>query len=177
MVLAVAFGDAISRRFLTYVSWPHRIATALVVGLMLSTWLTYLSSLAFRAAEQPLVLGDAVVSAVMLLAVLPDLLAVLRRFGHAKTSVVFVSRPVGGVSWRPQLWDSVLIVVLGAFVTWMMSSTFNSSDGLLRMGAHEWGDLGPTTAIAQSFALGHNFPTEYPLFTGQPIKYHFLYQF
>jgi DNA-binding beta-propeller fold protein YncE len=40
-----------------------------------------------------------------------------------------------------------------------------------------WSDFGPTTAIAQSFALGDNFPTEYPHFPELPILYHFLYYF
>lgn len=40
--LTIAFGDAIARRFFTYGSRPRRLATAFLVGLALSTWLTYL---------------------------------------------------------------------------------------------------------------------------------------
>src|SRR5262249_38048961 len=31
--------------------------------------------------------------------------------------------------------------------------------------------------IMQSFALGNNFPTEYPHFSGERIRYHFLFYF
>src|SRR4029077_10514986 len=36
---------------------------------------------------------------------------------------------------------------------------------------------GPNTALIQSFAVGHNFPTEYPHFSGDRIRYHFLFYF
>lgn len=173
----VAFGDAIARRFFSYVSRPHRLATAFLVGLMLSTWLNYLASLAFMAVEQPLIPGDAVSVAVLVLVVLPDVRSAVRRWGRADRFVGSVAGPLDRGRHRPERWDWILIVVLGAFVTWMMASTFSYSDGQLRMGVHEWGDLGPSAAIAQSFALGHNFPTEYPLFAGEPILYHFLYHF
>ena len=38
-------------------------------------------------------------------------------------------------------------------------------------------DFNLQSAIAQSFALGHNFPTESPYYAGQPIHYDFLFYF
>ena len=40
-----------------------------------------------------------------------------------------------------------------------------------------WNDFGPNLSLMQSFAMGHNFPTEYPHFIGEPIRYHFLFWF
>src|SRR5437868_1957895 len=40
-----------------------------------------------------------------------------------------------------------------------------------------WNDFGPSLSLVQSFAVGHNFPTEYPHFIGYPIHYHFLFWF
>ena len=45
------------------------------------------------------------------------------------------------------------------------------------IGNNEWSDFGPNTAIIQSFAVGHNFPTHYPHFSGETIRYHFLFYF
>src|SRR5258708_13972755 len=59
----------------------------------------------------------------------------------------------------------------------MMFASFNSSDGILRIANQEYSDFGPNTAIMQSFAVGHNFPTEYPHFSGDRIRYHFLFYF
>src|SRR6185369_4864090 len=59
----------------------------------------------------------------------------------------------------------------------LMVSTFNVSDGRLNIAVPLWSDFGPTTAIAQSFAVGHNYPTQYPHFAGPSILYHFLFYF
>ncbi|HEU0273860.1 MAG TPA: hypothetical protein VFQ83_04980 [Candidatus Udaeobacter sp.] len=40
-----------------------------------------------------------------------------------------------------------------------------------------WNDFGPNLSLMQSFAMGNNFPTEYPHFIGEPIRYHFLFWF
>jgi hypothetical protein len=38
-------------------------------------------------------------------------------------------------------------------------------------------DLYSHTAIIRSFSTGYNAPTEYPFFSGDPIRYHFLFYF
>ncbi len=38
-------------------------------------------------------------------------------------------------------------------------------------------DLYSHTAIIRSFSMGYNFPTEYPFFHGDAIRYHFLFYF
>src|SRR2546430_5689458 len=58
-----------------------------------------------------------------------------------------------------------------------MFATLSSSGGKLQVGNNEFSDFGPNTAIMQSFAVGHNFPTEYPHFSGDRIRYHFLFYF
>src|SRR5947208_1577880 len=59
----------------------------------------------------------------------------------------------------------------------MMFASFNSSGGKLKISNPEYSDFGPNTALMQSFAVGHNFPTEYPHFSGDRIRYHFLFYF
>src|SRR5260370_6826709 len=59
----------------------------------------------------------------------------------------------------------------------MMFASFNSGGGKLKIANPEYSDFGPNTAIIQSFAVGHNFPTEYPHFSGDRIRYHFLFYF
>ena len=58
-----------------------------------------------------------------------------------------------------------------------MFATLDYKDGTLLIGNNEWSDFGPNTAIIQSFAVGHNFPTHYPHFSGETIRYHFLFYF
>ena len=59
----------------------------------------------------------------------------------------------------------------------MMFASFNTKGGKLQIANPEYSDFGPNTALMQSFAVGHNFPTEYPHFSGDRIRYHFLFYF
>ncbi len=76
-----------------------------------------------------------------------------------------------------QKWDWVAAGIFLLFVTWMMFKTFNMGDGNIEIGHHQFPDFGSTLSIMQSFALGHNFPTQYTHFTGERIRYHFLFYY
>ena len=58
LTLAIYLGDQISQRFFRYVSVAQRCATAVLVGLLLSTWFTYVASWLFRNTTTPLFWGD-----------------------------------------------------------------------------------------------------------------------
>ena len=57
--LALCLGDFLCRRFYRFVSVPHRCATAVLVGLLVSSWFTYLGGLAFARFWRPLLWGNA----------------------------------------------------------------------------------------------------------------------
>ena len=84
----------------------------------------------------------------------------------------YLPRPKGS-----SIADWLLIAGYVVLVSWMMFASFNSSGGKLQISNAEYSDFGPNTAIMQSFAVGHNFPTEYPHFSGDRIRYHFLFYF
>ena len=52
--LAALVGDFICRRFYQFESAAHRCAAAILVGLVVSSWFTYLAGLAFFWTPQPL---------------------------------------------------------------------------------------------------------------------------
>ncbi len=162
LAIAVFFGDALVSRWFGFVTWLHRLASAFVVGLLVATWASYLSGVAFDAVGQALTAGNVVAAWLMLLAGIW-----LRR------------RPmlVPSSTYRAAGWDRLVVAAVLALVAWMMLSTYTYVDGQLGIAGGLWSDFGPTTAIAQNFALGDNFPTEYPHFAGEPIRYHFLYYF
>src|SRR5256714_8929861 len=56
--LAIALGDLLCRRFYRFVSITHRWAAAILVGILLSTWFTYLARLAFAHTGEPLLFSD-----------------------------------------------------------------------------------------------------------------------
>jgi len=166
LVVMVLVGDMLSRRWLPPTGRPQRLATAFLVGLLVCTWATYLVSNAAGESSQPLTVGNAVLLGMVGPVAVLDAIRRWRRGGRSPARV-----------GRRELWDWVFVAALVAFVTWTMTATLQFGDGELRVGIHEFGDFGPNLAIAQGFAIGHNFPTEYPLFAGAPILYHFLFYF
>src|SRR5438128_4355126 len=168
--LAICVGDFLCRRFYRFVSVAHRCAAAILVGLLVSVWFTYLAGLAFFRALQPLLWGN-----LLFFVTAVALLAWTRWKGRPPrddAAGLYLPRPKGS-----SLADWVLIAAYVVLVSWMMFASFSSSDGNLRIANPQYSDFGPNTAVMQSFAVGHNFPTEYPHFSGDRIRYHFLFYF
>ncbi|HKG56124.1 MAG TPA: hypothetical protein VKA85_02640 [Candidatus Limnocylindrales bacterium] len=166
LAVAVFAGDALASRWFSYVSIAHRLATGLLVGILLATWTSYLASLALsNTVDDPVLVGGLLSAWGLLLA------AVLLRRIPPRVEV----SSIGGRGGMRGEW--IAIGLFSVLVAWMMITTYDYNDGTLEIGTGVWSDFGPTTAIAQSFALGNNFPTEYPHYAGEPIRYHFLYYF
>src|SRR6478672_1493465 len=53
--MTIALGDLLCRRFYRFVSVPHRWAAAILVGIFLSTWFTYLGGLALAHTGDALI--------------------------------------------------------------------------------------------------------------------------
>src|SRR5262245_46331243 len=51
-------GDFLCRRFVRFVSLPHRLAAAFLVGLLASSWFTYLTARIFASTIRPLMWGN-----------------------------------------------------------------------------------------------------------------------
>jgi DNA-binding beta-propeller fold protein YncE len=175
--LAICLGDFLCRRFYQFVSVAHRCAAAILVGLLVSSWFTYVAGLGFAWASRPLLWSN-LLSFVTAVAVLswPRWKSKIK---SAETgadlqhrSDLYVPRSPGS-----SIADWLLIAGYVVLVSWMMFASFNSGGSKLKIANPEYSDFGPNTAIMQSFAVGHNFPTEYPHFSGDRIRYHFLFYF
>ena len=161
-------GDSIGRRFYPFVSLPHRLASAFLCGVLFCSWWTYTLAYMFSNTSSPMLWGN------------------LFFFVTAIVAILWLQR--NPVKEPPQTridlsdatflrWDWVLAGIFLVFATWMMFRTFTTGDGNILIGHHQFPDFGSTLSIMQSFALGHNFPTQYPHFTGERIRYHFLFYF
>jgi hypothetical protein len=166
LALAIALGDLLCRRFYRFVSVPHRWAAAILVGILLSTWFTYLAGLAFAHTADALLWAD-----LLFFVVASGAIFWLSR----KASKVDVIGPRAPGSSR---WDWITLGALfAAICVLLMGTLYVNKQGRLCLSGMEASDFAPQLAIAQSFALGHNFPTEYPHYAGQPNHYHFLFYF
>jgi DNA-binding beta-propeller fold protein YncE len=176
VIAMVLVGDAFTRRWARPTSVAHRLATAFLVGLLLSTWTTFLLALVWAQSDQPLAPANALFLAVAAVFVVGDRVLDRRRAQRALLRPRAALRRAGRALWDERgQWLFVLVV--GTFVTWMAFTTFSYDGTGLRVGIHEYGDFGPNTAISAGFAIGHNLPPEYPLFAGPRILYHFLFYF
>src|ERR1700747_1017328 len=98
--LAACVGDFLGRRFYQFESVAHRCAAAILVGLMVSSWFTYLLGLAFFWASQPLLWGNLLFSAAAI-AVLSwpkwkgRILKSTPREAYQKRSNLYLPRPGG----------------------------------------------------------------------------------
>ena len=80
-------------------------------------------------------------------------------------------------SFVDKLLEPMLFLLFTAFAWIIMWGTFRSSPGTLEIGSRVWSDFAATFPLIRSFSLGNNFPPEYPIFAGPPIRYHFLFFF
>jgi hypothetical protein len=125
LALAICLGDALCRQFYRFVSIPHRLAAAVLVGLLVSSWFTYLAGLAFVHASMPLVWGNLLFFGV----------ATAALFWFARKNKSKASAEERGVScYLPRAkgsdWaDWILIAGYLVLVSWMMFASFNSKAG------------------------------------------------
>src|SRR5215510_8041450 len=176
-VLATCVGDFLCRRFYQFESVAHRCAAAVLVGLLVSSWFTYLAGLAFFWASRPLLWANLLffLASVVLLYWLKWKSRIVKSTpgeAYLTRSNLYVSRPRGS-----SIADWLLIAGYVVLVSWMMFASFNAKEGKLQIANPEYSDFGPNTTLIQSFAVGHNVPTEYPHFSGDRIRYHFLFYF
>ena len=170
LALAIYLGDQLCRRFFRFVSFAHRCGAALLVGLLLSSWFTYVVAWMFMRTRQPLLWADLC----FLVAAVVAIWFFKRnaRRGSGSHADFIEPRPQGSAGW-----DWITLGAYAVLASWMMFATLDFKNGNLLIGNNEWSDFGPNTAIIQSFAVGHNFPTQYPHFSGETIRYHFLFYF
>ncbi|MBI2621141.1 MAG: hypothetical protein HYW63_00650 [Candidatus Levybacteria bacterium] len=74
--------------------------------------------------------------------------------------------------------SEIIVFLIGiAFGTFLMFSSFSSGEGIIMISSKAWSDFASHIPLIRSFSLGSNFPPEYPLFPGEPIKYHFIFYY
>lgn len=61
------------------------------------------------------------------------------------------------------------------FSVWLMFSTFLYKNGSMFIATKAWSDFANHIPLIRSFSFGSNFPPQDPLFSGEPIHYHFLF--
>lgn len=71
--------------------------------------------------------------------------------------------------------EIAIVLCALVFSFWLMFHTFSYTDGAMYVATKAWSDFGSHVPLIRSFSFGNNIPVEYPLFPGEPIRYHFLF--
>ena len=150
------------------------LPAAFGTGTLILTWAVYIVSWIFSVCvgtEHPLFYGNLLVIPVTALIFLMNF---HRKRKNRKT--VFSAGNMVTRRWILKK-EVYLFVILACFVTWIMFYVFHMKDGVMYSGFSVYGDYAPHTAMMRSFSRGNNFPTQYPHYGGQDVKYHFMFQF
>jgi len=159
--LSLSFLGALTlvQRFFAELPVLVRGVAALVGGIVLTAWL------AFGAASLFHLLGgsdDTFYGGLSAIAANAALVVHGRRLLHPRWF---------RVGWR------ALVGVAGALALsgWIMAQRLGGDP--LRVSLNTWGDTGLHVGIARSFSQGDNYPPVLPIFSGEPIRYHFGFDF
>jgi hypothetical protein len=141
-----------------------------VVGTLALTWATYLLAYLCRGAAEPLFYANLITMPLSLLIIV---LAYLNEKRHTSVSgSMFFTKDQKAVALEVLLLTS--ITLLAGILMWM---TFFVRGDNLYVGVSVFSDFSPHVGMIRSFSYGNNFPTTYPHFAGEDIKYHFMFQF
>lgn len=167
LIIMIWLGNLLCRRFYDFISLPHKLAGAFLVGLLVSTWTTYLLALAFYRTQNPLLWGN----------LLFFVAASLFIWWSYRRTPIELSKISLFENHNTERGDWIFTAVMFLCSCWLMFGMFSLSEGNLEIDSIIWNDFGPNLSLVQSFAVGRNFPTEYPHFIGEPIRYHFMFWF
>lgn len=163
ITLTVA-GLAIVQRVMPSAPTMVRLCGGFFLGVVASAWITYAVAFGLSpATDNSLLIG--------ILAALTVHGAVIGVWGRELRPGQFK------LSWFEVLFIGASL----AFSFWLMDQRLavapNVPGNPLLVSAETWGDTALHVALAKSFAAGANYPTQYPFFANEPIKYHFGYDF
>ncbi len=141
-----------------------------LTGTLALTWTTYLIAYLSRGAAEPLFYANLIAMPLALIIIVCVFL--YRKRHNLAGSVPFLCPDEKAVTL--ELFLLFAIVVLANVLMWL---TFFVSGENLYVGVSVFSDFSPHVGMIRSFSYGNNFPTTYPHYAGEDIKYHFMFQF
>ncbi len=160
------------------------VSAGTVAGMLAVPFVNYyvILGLSYFVASDKLCMriGFMVTAALFIWLVLSCLIIVNRRRikkDEEGVSEDFVQLPAYDNKPSNTMFYSIVILLITIVSAFLMFYTYRIDRGYLLNGYSTFSDLSPHTAMISSFGKGFNFPTEYMHFSGDGIKYHFLFYF
>lgn len=150
-----------------------RLAMAVGIGYLISGWTAYLVSYTAKVMfgmRHPKIYGNAV--AIVVTCFIAFVTIKGKRHTEDKSGIQ---------NKRLFVREGLLLGALFGFILWTMFYVFHidteNGKEILKSGVTVFSDYSPHTAMIRSFSFHDNFPTQYPHYGGQDVKYHFMFQF
>ncbi|MEO7666063.1 MAG: hypothetical protein ABIU97_03415, partial [Dehalococcoidia bacterium] len=163
IALALA-GAAVVNRLMPSAPAMVRICGGFLLGIVATAWITYIVALALSGVTDDSLLIGVVVATVLNIGVIAWCRDWLRPS-----------------QFRMSAFDILFIGAALAFSFWLMDNRLFIARDIagdpLMVSSETWGDTALHVALSRSFSEAANYPTEYPFFANDPIRYHFGYDF
>ena len=151
-----------------------RLPAAFGVGTLLLTWILYITAWFLHVKCR---IRDPLLYANLAVSVLGVFSLVLLWKGRLRKR----QAPSWASGWirakKRFTGECIWYVILFIFILFTMSYVFHQTGNELKSGYSVFGDYAPHTAMMRSFSREANYPTQYPHFGGEDVKYHFMFQF
>jgi len=138
-----------------------RVASAYVLGILVSVWLVFLLSLIFyHLTDHAMVMGFILTTTILLAFVVHERALFKSHIDLRLSHVIFFS--------------------VALFYSWVLFSSTFDYDGKLdeiKISRLIYSDYGFHIPLIRSFSLGNNLSLEHPLYAHESIRYHFLFDF
>lgn len=159
LLLSFLAGLVLVQRFFREFPVLVRMVAAFAISVVLTGWVTFLAGWLIHSMGR----DDATFSGAFV--------------------AMLVNAVIATVLWRelrPASFRVRPLELLGtgaalALSFWVMHQRLSSDP--LKVSGHTWGDTALHIGIARSFSQGDNYPPVLPIFAGQPIRYHFGFDF
>lgn len=159
VVMSLLAGFGLVTRVWPLVPALARLAGAFATGVVLTGWVAFGAAWAAHGLGS----GDATWSGVWVATVVNAAV------------VVWCRESFRAQAWRVARGDLLGVALALVVAGWIMRSRLSGDP--LTVSANTWGDTSLHVGIARSFSEGANFPPELPIFAGEPIRYHFGFDF
>lgn len=180
LIICILVGREITERFLlrrVRETTGNRIWILLPMsfgsGILLLTWMTYILAYlnaVIGKARYPLFAANIIVIGAGL-GFLFVIYTNKKKYGERIIPKDFVNEQV---LFKKEVLCFVFLLIFSLFI---MFWVFGVSGRNIYAGVTVFSDYAPHTSMIRSFSKGNNFPTQYPHFGGEDVKYHFMFQF
>lgn len=136
-------------------------------GIIVMNWMSYILACALSKSDTPLFLANEITMVFAIIAVGVGLFIIIRG------RIVTIRDIFSGIA--PE--EKFMFALIAALFAFLIARSFFVSHGQLYVGLTVFSDFTPHVSMIRSFSFGQNFPTQYSLFAGEDVKYHFMFQF